>query len=307
MGALIDLTNCHFGQWKVLRRATKEEALNKKGVYWLCECNCGNIVPVSGDSLRNGKSTKCMLCCNANKKNDLQGKIFGRLTVIRQASKEEHSYKNDKSAIWLCKCNCGSNKKIYVRGTDLTHNHIVSYGCYNKEMSFLKNSINMTDKIFGELTPIKATTKRRNGSVIWECQCSCGKTTFVAQSDLRSGRVESCGHSQVSKGERKIAKILAEANIPFETQKTFNDARYPDTNRLMKFDFYLPDQQLLIEYDGAQHYETVNFWDGEEGLCYRQQRDAYKTNWCQENGIKLLRIPYTKYNDITINTIISED
>lgn len=307
MGALIDLTNCHFGQWEVLRKAAKEEVPNKKNVYWLCKCNCGNIVPVSGDSLRNGKSTKCILCRNANQKIDLRRKIFGRLTVIRQATKEEHSYKNDNSAIWLCKCNCGSNKKIYARGTDLIHNHIVSCGCYNKEMSFLKNSIDMTNKIFGDLIPIKATTKRRNGSVIWECQCSCGKITFVTQNDLHSGRIESCGHSQFSKGEEKIARILIEANIPFETQKTFDNARYPDSNRLMKFDFYLPNQQLLIEYDGAQHYEIINSWGGEEGLRYKQQRDAYKTNWCQENNIKLLRIPYTQYNDITINTIILED
>lgn len=307
MGALIDLTNCHFGQWEVLRKATKEEVPNKKSVYWLCKCNCGNIVPVSGDSLRNGKSTKCILCRNANQKIDLRGKIFGRLTVIRQATKEEHSYKNDNSAIWLCKCNCGSNKKIYARGTDLIHNHIVSCGCYNKEMSFLKNSIDMTNKIFGDLIPIKATTKRRSGSVIWECRCSCGKITFVTQNDLHSGRIESCGHSQFSKGEEKIARILTEANIPFETQKTFDNARYPDSNRLMKFDFYLPNQQLLIEYDGAQHYEIINSWGGEEGLRYRQQRDAYKTNWCQENNVKLLRIPYTQYNDITINTIILED
>ena len=103
---------------------------------------------------------------------DLTGKKFNRLTVLCLGERNSCNQLQ-----WKCKCECGNI--ILATTTYLKTGHTKSCGCYNKEMSFLKNSIDMTDKIFGELTPIKATTKRRNGSVIWECQCSCGKTTFV--------------------------------------------------------------------------------------------------------------------------------
>lgn len=52
------------------------------------------------------------------------------------------------------------------------------------------------------------------------------------------------------KGETKIKKLLTENNIKFETQKIFSNFRYQDTQQFPRYDFYLPDYNILIEYDG---------------------------------------------------------
>ena len=53
------------------------------------------------------------------------------------------------------------------------------------------------------------------------------------------------------------------------------------------------DYNLCIEYDGEQHFMPKEFFGGEEGFSRRQQLDKLKDKYCEENGIKLIRIPYT--------------
>ena len=66
---------------------------------------------------------------------------------------------------------------------------------------------------------------------------------------LGNGHKTSCGCLR-SKGEQKIIQILQENNILFEKEKTFENCFYPDTGGMCRFDFYLPDYNILIEYDG---------------------------------------------------------
>ena len=61
----------------------------------------------------------------------------------------------------------------------------------------------------------------------------------------------------------------------------------------------------LLEYDGEQHFKPVELWGGEEQLKIQQQRDKNKDEWCKENNIKLIRIPYTDYDKITIEYLLS--
>ena len=58
---------------------------------------------------------------------------------------------------------------------------------------------------------------------------------------------------------------------------------------------------MCVEYDGKQHYESIEFFGGEEGLKYRQENDKAKTKYCKDNDIKLLRI---KYDEDIKNLII---
>lgn len=59
---------------------------------------------------------------------------------------------------------------------------------------------------------------------------------------------------------------------------------------------------MCIEYDGEQHYDPENFYNKERGFEYRQHNDQIKTDFCQQNGIKLLRIRY----DENINNILEQ-
>lgn len=108
----------------------------------------------------------------------------------------------------------------------------------------------------------------------------------------------------VSNGEELLQNIFLHEQIEFETQKTFEKCRNPKTNTLLKFDFYLPKYNLCIEYDGEQHFKYSNHgWNTKEKFDQTQYRDSIKNKFCEENSIKLIRIPYTEFDKINASYI----
>lgn len=96
------------------------------------------------------------------------------------------------------------------------------------------------------------------------------------------------------KGEIAVRKFLIEHDIEFEEQKRFENCR--DKNPL-PFDFYLPQYNLCIEYDGSQHFNPFAFHFKDisekeklENFKYIQNHDEIKNNYCKNNGISLLRL-----------------
>jgi len=82
---------------------------------------------------------------------------------------------------------------------------------------------------------------------------------------------------------------LKENNIKFEEQKTFIGCK---NKKKLKFDFYLLDYNICIEYDGEQHFQKCWFDKNDTNLFIRQKRDLIKTTFCQQNDIYLIRITY---------------
>jgi very-short-patch-repair endonuclease len=64
------------------------------------------------------------------------------------------------------------------------------------------------------------------------------------------------------------------------------------------YDFYLPKQNLLIEYDGLQHLKLVNYFGGKIAFKLRQKNDEIKNLFTKNNNFKLLRIKYNEINNI---------
>jgi hypothetical protein len=103
---------------------------------------------------------------------------------------------------------------------------------------------------------------------------------------------QGCPTCLESKGEKFVAEILTNNNIAFEREFEFDDC-IGITSKFCKklpFDFYIPKYNTCIEYDGRQHFEPVY---GQENLEAQKVRDRLKDEYCKENGIKLIRIPYT--------------
>jgi very-short-patch-repair endonuclease len=98
-----------------------------------------------------------------------------------------------------------------------------------------------------------------------------------------------CRRCSCSKGENIIYNILNNLNIKFEYQKKFNNCK---NKRILPFDFYLIDYNICIEYDGRHHYESINYWGGDNKLEYTKNNDEIKTNYCKINNIELIRIKY---------------
>lgn len=105
-----------------------------------------------------------------------------------------------------------------------------------------------------------------------------------------------------SKGEIETANILNYYGIRFVEQKIFTECK--DKNYL-PFDFYLLDYNILIEFDGEQHYYVVRFngmnqQDAENNFETIKKHDYIKTQFCVDNNIPLIRIPYTERGNINL-------
>lgn len=90
-----------------------------------------------------------------------------------------------------------------------------------------------------------------------------------------------------SKGEREIAKILSDEKILFEVQKKFELCK---NKSFLPYDFYLPNHNVCIEFDGEQHYKSVEWFGGKKAFLERAENDKIKTNFCKNQNIKLIRI-----------------
>lgn len=104
-----------------------------------------------------------------------------------------------------------------------------------------------------------------------------------------------CPYCYDSIGERKIKSILDEMNIIYEIQKKFDDCKH---HRKLPFDLYLTSNNVLIEYDGIQHFKPIEIFGGVDGFNETKKRDEIKNEYAAKNNIPLLRIPYTKFDFI---------
>ena len=103
--------------------------------------------------------------------------------------------------------------------------------------------------------------------------------------------------NQSSKGELTIQNFLINNNINFIQQYPIE---YLDNKtKITKIDFYLPDYNYFIEYNGEQHYVPVEYFGGTLKFEKQQRRDSYVRNYCNKTNIKLIEISY-KENIINI-------
>jgi very-short-patch-repair endonuclease len=106
-----------------------------------------------------------------------------------------------------------------------------------------------------------------------------------------------------SKGVRDIISILEDRKIKYNREHYYKDCK--NVNYL-RFDFYLPDYNILIEYDGRQHFEVVGIWGGIEELERRKFNDKIKNKYCIKNGIPLLRISHLENIENKLNEYLTK-
>jgi hypothetical protein len=237
------------------------------------------------------------------KKIDLTGQRFGRLVVIEPAENK------GKRTQWKCLCDCGNE---YIGLTDsLRSGRLQSCGCLRKESARTqaqKNIKSLVGEKFGLLTVIAQADSYRGHSA-WECECECGNKVIVNSIELKNGDTLSCGCLRSSFGEKIIENLLKENNIVYQKEYSFSNL-VSENNIPLRFDFAIFNNnkiQILIEYDGEQHYldKANNFWKN-DNLSQRKNRDELKNIYCKTHNIKLVRIPYWEKNNITINMLLGD-
>lgn len=281
MSNVIDMTGKEFGELIVIERD-----FSKKGrAFWFCKCSCGKIISVMGKNLRSGNTKSCGHLIGKNLKENalnLIGEKFGRLEVIQRDEERV-------GVFWLCKCDCG--KIVSVKGTNLKNGNTKSCGCLNIEKISERRLIDLTGQVFGKLT-VLSRGENKGKETCWKCRCECGNIVNIRGSCLKRGETKSCG-CLASEGEFLIEKCLKNLGVNYKKQYSFSDLKgvtFP-----LRFDFAIFKNNkifCLIEYQGQQHYHSIDYFGGAEQYRRQLEYDERKRAFCLQKGYVLIGIPY---------------
>jgi hypothetical protein len=190
------------------------------------------------------------------------------------------------------------------------HTHLLGRGCpkcANKDITIDEfitkaNLVHNNKYYYSKFTYINAKTK---GVIICPKH---GEFWQIPNSHLLNHGCPECAQSKIeSKDCILIEKYLIKNSYKYIKEKTFIDCKSMNSKEL-RFDFYLVDKNILIEYNGEQHYKFINYFHRNIKGFYKQiERDIIKFLWAKENNIGLLTIKYNDYkNEKELNLLLKE-
>lgn len=243
----------------------------------------------------------------------------GMLTVCDRGPDIERPSKNYPALI--CKCVCGNY--TLVAANAFRSGTTKSCGCYSrkeaaKRCAVIGKQSRMKDYT-SEKNPfysfIERTDDKTPYGFKWKIQCNkCNGVYYEVPNQLVSAKRPkgnnpcSCWKHQ-SQGCNQIEALLKNHNIAYVKEHSFNDCCSPN-NKPMRFDFYI-ENTYLIEFDGEQHFKETQFFgnekiDTKEALRRYQIYDDIKNQYCANNNIPIIRIPYTHLKKICIEDLLLE-
>lgn len=241
---------------------------SKKGSTMFLKCgNCGTQFKVFGYMKRS--KFVCPTCKNkklAERRMEKRQQIInGPMTSIRRK--------------------CDNMPYCFTRGIRLCDECLIeTRPFYSKEeFASIINSANKTVTVTGNFVDSKTP-------IAYKCNI-CGTENKAKPHDLLRGSY-GCKKCRQSTGERLISLYLFEHNIKFEIEKTFDGC---ENLKPLRFDFYLPEYNSVIEFDGRHHFEPTRYSRAQnpsEVYVATKKNDSIKNKFCKENGIRLLRIHY---------------
>lgn len=263
---------------------------------------CGNVYEVTPNNFLRGK--RCAKCHHKK----LQDERKMPYQVLRKNLYEKHNgkivslssnYNNNRDKMMFQCLDCNFCWKAQI--ASVLHNT----GCPNcsnqikKNIYYYKNII--YEKCGNEYTLLSNEyINNRVGMKFIHNKCHTIFTSSI--SSFMGSRYGNCPHcSTVSNGENDILKILRNKSIDYIQQYHINSCRYV---RPLPFDFAVFNDYGkligLIEYDGIQHFKPIDYFGGESAYKEQQIKDNIKNDYCKNNNIKLLRVPYTinKYDEL---------
>ncbi|MCQ2543382.1 MAG: hypothetical protein MJ126_04400 [Lachnospiraceae bacterium] len=289
----VDYTGQSFGELTVLEMMYPNRDSDDKRTKCKCVCSCGNGIIRVVDSLFRAKNPSCG--CKRHKSIvdacaiDINNKKFGRLLILETI----YDFENHTKPRVKCLCDCG--KEIILFKNDVLSGSTKSCGCLRKEINSTINEKDWTNVVSDAGVKLLSFAYQNDkGTRMWNCECPLCKNTFVAlPAKVMSCHTTSCGCKIESSLERITESILVKYNIKYIKQYSFDDCVY---KYKLKFDFAILDDNgkviFIIENDGRQHYESVEFFGGQEGFESTQIRDEIKNKYCKSHNIPLLRFPY---------------
>lgn len=251
--------------------------------YGEIEClQCHEIIKINrfGNFFAKSKAYGCKNCHGLwRQREEKIKKIEEKYNIIDTFVKNTHTYYHVK-----CK-NCGHERTTTLNNFIKNLNCGCSTGVFRNRtpVEFIKevNNFQHDDyELVGEY-------KNQITKVLIR-HVPCGFIREIRPADLLSDKIKcpKCDKLK-SNGENIICKILTKMNINYLEQVSLKDS-------LQKFDFFLPEQNIAIEYNGKQHYQYIDFFHkNQEGFEKQLERDKNKRQYCIDNNIYLIEIPYT--------------
>jgi hypothetical protein len=248
------------------------------------------------------------------------GRVEDPLEYFIERAKIIHGEKYDYSKFIYNGAKIKSTIICPIHGEFMIHpnNHLNNHGCPNcrgDKISQTRISNNPDENIYNKLKKIhnnKYTypdqpkierTNKHKLKII--CPIHGEFYQLMINHFYRGCGCESCGNNKISKGEKRIEDFLLENSINYTREKTFEKCINPITEKKLLFDFYLPDTNTVIEFQGKQHFEKSSFFKQRSGdLEELQKRDEIKRKYCILNDIKLIEINYNQFH--LINDILSQ-
>lgn len=260
----------------------------KKPIKYVCH-NCNQVSEVARAEQLYSHKYKNNSCSNCNSKKVPFEDFLQKIREINPKFEIVGEY-NGLSKPITYKCPyCSDKISIKSAGWLLDYKNRGCKTCAGfyklTEFEYLKRvkEINPNLKILSKY-------KGANKSITYKCPNCKGRGKLMAHTLYRKEIIDcqQCSDN-VSYGERITKGFLEELGFKFKTQHVFENLAYKSS---LRFDFYLPNEDVCIEYQGRQHYEPIDYFGGERTYLEQVKRDELKRKFCKSNGIKLIEIPY---------------
>lgn len=268
----------------------------KDNVKINCKCKiCGFEWKSSPSNLLQGKGCKQ---CHYKKLSEIKMKsheqFIKELSEINKDIKVLSKYNGRQNKV-DCECLI-HNEQFEMTGGHLLDGETGCKACINikNHLSGLKSHEQFIQELVDINSNIEVIGKYDGAKSNIEVKClKCGHIWSPVASSLLCGY--GCPCCKRSKGEERIEKYLIDTNIEFTAQKKFSDLR----NTLpLSYDFYLPEYNLLIEYQGQFHDGATSMVLKEKYFDRQQKNDKLKRDYAKNNSYNLLEIWYYDFDNI---------
>ena len=174
--------------------------------------------------------------------------------------------------------------------------HKMGAGCAECSYELIGDRTRVTKEIFIGRAIEEHGQKYDYSKVEWVDQytevligCDNKEHGYFLQVPRDHKRGSGCLRCNESRGERSIFNWLQDNGIEFIPQHTFPGLK---DRALLRCDFYLPNENIVIEYNGRQHYRAIEVFGGESALKSTRRRDSIKQRFCEQNAIQFEVIRY---------------
>lgn len=243
---------------------------------------CGNVYKVQPDSFFQGR--RCPYCAITARKTNEQFKqevydLVGDEYLFLE------SYQKALTKIKVKHNKCGSIYK--VKPSDFLHGERCPYCNGNAKKTDVQFKQEVYDLVGDDYKFLDVYVN--NVTKLRVKHNKCGNIYKVRPTYFLQGC--RCPFCNVPKGELILNKLLDTLGINYEYQKTFPDLK---DKSYLSYDFYIPSQSILIEYQGIQHYQPIDYFGGDNQFTIQQKHDQMKLDYAKEHGYNLIAVPYTE-------------